>query len=1261
MMFGITPGVADKALAQQPDTLHTEPQIVPSDGRLHRMAVDRGERLNTIIEPRPLRKNSIRPTDLQPTPANLFTRAGADLAGVGEGSASIADVDGDGDQDILIAGARFADTTTLYLQQDDGTFLDAEAGLPGLFFGPSTSIADVDGDGDRDILLVGESDSGPSATLYLQQMDGTFEPAGAGLIGVSVVPSSSIADVDGDGDQDLLITGQDAEGVLTATLYLQNEDRTFDTAGAGLTGVTGGSSEIADIDGDGDQDFLITGITDGSNVLTTLYLQEPGGSFVAVNTGLPGVYRGSSSIADIDGDNDLDILLTGLDSQNDGLTDLFLRQPDGTFAPAGANLTDLGRSSSSIGDFDDDGDLDLLLAGQDSEDRGTATVYLQQADGGFEPTSAGLTGVTFSSTSVADIDGDGDQDLLITGNDGLFGEPSARLYVNRTTQPISNREPRLSRSLVSASQAAGTAYRARVEFGDLDGDRLALQITGGSSGDVSFVDAGNGTGEIELVPSRNQIGSTFTVTIEATDGRGGAATTSAQITVPDAFAAFDADLAGVGEGFTGGGPSASIADVNGDGAPDLLVTGDTNAFDSGGRTATLYLQQPDGSFNPAEAGLVGVDNSSSSIADVDGDGDQDLLITGEDVDFQASATLYLQQPNGSFSPADAGLTGVDFGPSSPIADIDGDGDRDILITGFDPRLGGSATIYLQGPGGTFSPAQAGLTGVSSSSSSIADVDGDGDQDLLITGNDFSTFLLTATLYLQGEDGSFTPAEAGLEGVREGSSSIDDIDGDGDLDLLITGFSEFGPSATIYLQQEDGTFLPAAAGLEGVGSSSHSVADADGDGDLDLLLIGFTETDDQSATLYLQEPTGTFTPIETGLINVLDGSASFSDIDGDGDPDPLVTGAASITNGGTNRLLVIPTATLYENLLDPAEAAVTRSVSSGASAQVFPGSGLEIRFSASTSGGGPVRVVKYGVPPSQTFGLPSGENISQYRFVIDAGPNLQIGNDTELRFDVSTLAGTPDPGNIDVYRRNPPGPGVYGTNPGSSIFSQVSPDDVIYDEGENVLSVVVDAFSEFVFTSDTNPLPVELADFRATGESETVTLTWQTLSETNNDRFEIERLEEGGGTEGTSAAWSVVGTVAGAGTTSEPQSYRFTDTELPYVADRLTYRLRQVDTDGAASLTKEVTVHRNLRTVELLPPFPNPVRQTAIVRYATPRPMEVSLRLYDVLGRVVRTLADGRSDGRVETPTDLSDLSSGVYFLRLEAGNTVMTRRLSIVR
>jgi hypothetical protein len=303
-----------------------------------------------------------------------------------------------------------------------------------------------------------------------------------------------------------------------------------------------------------------------------------------------------------------------------------------------------------------------------------------------------------------------------------------------------------------------------------------------------------------------------------------------------------------------------------------------------------------------------------------------------------------------------------------------------------------------------------------------------------------------------------------------------------------------------------------------------------------------------------------------------------------------------------------------------------------------------------SGSGLITVTRVNNPPANPDGI-TEENISIYRWVIRTPGDLTISAESQIRFDDPTQQQSAKAAtDIVVYYRS-----VVGTGPFTPLATS-------FDASNGqIVATGLNGFGEFVFASDVEPLPVEISSFSGQHVGESVRLEWSTISETNNDRFEIERLEEGGGTEGTSAAWSVVGTVAGAGTTSEPQSYRFTDTELPYVADRLTYRLRQVDTDGTASLTKEVTVQRNLRTVELLSPFPNPVRQTAIVRYATPRPMEVSLRLYDVLGRVVRTLADGRSDGRVETPTDLSDLSSGVYFLRLEAGNTVMTRRLSIVR
>ena len=103
------------------------------------------------------------------------------------------------------------------------------------------------------------------------------------------------------------------------------------------------------------------------------------------------------------------------------------------------------------------------------------------------------------------------------------------------------------------------------------------------------------------------------------------------------------------------------------------------------------------------------------------------------------------------------------------------------------------------------------------------------------------------------------------------------------------------------------------------------------------------------------------------------------------------------------------------------------------------------------------------------------------------------------------------------------------------------------------------------------LPVELADFEATASEETVTLSWRTLTETNNAGFDIERRI------GESGAWTSLQRITGAGTTTEAQTYRFTDTALPYAADALTYRLRQVDVDGTESFSDAVTVTRSLMT------------------------------------------------------------------------------------
>jgi hypothetical protein len=197
-------------------------------------------------------------------------------------------------------------------------------------------------------------------------------------------------------------------------------------------------------------------------------------------------------------------------------------------------------------------------------------------------------------------------------------------------------------------------------------------------------------------------------------------------------------------------------------------------------------------------------------------------------------------------------------------------------------------------------------------------------------------------------------------------------------------------------------------------------------------------------------------------------------------------------------------------------------------------------------------------------------------------------------------------------------------------------------------------------SDDSELPVEMAGFDARVDDGAVQLSWQTASETNNAGFRIQR-RAGEGANGREGAWTTVGSVEGSGTTSQAQSYRFTDADLPYEADALTYRLKQIDTDGTEHFTGEVTVERGVQELELLGTYPNPARSQATVRYALPEKQEATIRLYDVLGRQVRTVVSGEQEGRHEQRLDTSSLPSGVYFLRLRAGGETRTQKLTVVQ
>lgn len=146
----------------------------------------------------------------------------------------------------------------------------------------------------------------------------------------------------------------------------------------------------------------------------------------------------------------------------------------------------------------------------------------------------------------------------------------------------------------------------------------------------------------------------------------------------------------MGAGLTGvGAGSSTMGDVNGDGSLEVLITGRTAQED---HTASLYLDDGQGGFSRAEAGLLGVSDGSSSFGYVNRDGHLDLLITGSHGG-RSTVMLYLGDGQGRFIKADVEFTGVSLGASS-IADVNEDGRLDLLLTGQNVEEEPTTTLYL---------------------------------------------------------------------------------------------------------------------------------------------------------------------------------------------------------------------------------------------------------------------------------------------------------------------------------------------------------------------------------------------------------------------------------------------------------------------------------------------------------------------------------------------------------------------------------------
>ncbi|WP_162427065.1 T9SS type A sorting domain-containing protein [Pontibacter pudoricolor] len=194
------------------------------------------------------------------------------------------------------------------------------------------------------------------------------------------------------------------------------------------------------------------------------------------------------------------------------------------------------------------------------------------------------------------------------------------------------------------------------------------------------------------------------------------------------------------------------------------------------------------------------------------------------------------------------------------------------------------------------------------------------------------------------------------------------------------------------------------------------------------------------------------------------------------------------------------------------------------------------------------------------------------------------------------------------------------------------------------------YSSSIRPIDITPLPVELVSFTATTDIKGVVLQWITASELDNDRFEIERSEDG-------KLFSKIGMVAGNGTSSRKIRYSFTDTKpLPEVSY---YRLKQVDFDGTHKYSKIISVKNNALTANtILEAYPNPFSNKLSVTITVPASEpDATLILYNLQGRRLQTIKTALEKGINSFELDTHQLASGVYIIRITGNSSDVSAKV----
>lgn len=349
-----------------------------------------------------------------------FTQVTNPFPAMGRGAAAFADFDNDGDLDLVMAGQ---DNTYYPMAKMfgniQGEFSEVTSGIRGLY-NSALSVADYDHDGMLDIVITGQGLAGHATHLYRNIGALQFQLTDSTLYAAGADGDVAFGDYDNDGFADIVLSGN-----WSTKLYHNNGNGSFTEVEAGLPGLNSPSIAWGDCDNDGDQDLLMVG-DNGS--ITSYVLTNDDGEFTPLNVQMEGALAGSARWGDHNLDGYLDIMITGKDYNLLAVSFIYNNNSDNTFSNSFAGLVGTALGPADWIDYDNDGDLDVMLAGQNSTCGTSYTrLYTNDGIGGYAEFPAGLAFADRSASAWGDYDNDGDSDLFLAGISNI---PTRYLYRN---------------------------------------------------------------------------------------------------------------------------------------------------------------------------------------------------------------------------------------------------------------------------------------------------------------------------------------------------------------------------------------------------------------------------------------------------------------------------------------------------------------------------------------------------------------------------------------------------------------------------------------------------------------------------------------------------------------------------------------------------------------------------------------------------------------------------------------------------------------